>query len=297
MTALTDPFASHYTPSFKRSSTTTLTHGNRARHNDYSNTSRVHRASLVDASEHSPALLELIDVDLSAHLIDHVVDCVTDVIDFIMRRRRPLSRSKTAERRIALQHLRIFVKMLLARSGVRTPVVLAALVYIDRAKYRLQSIMSGLEFPLEQIFLGALTTASKYLNDHTIKNFHWEVSTLIFSAREIGEFELVFLGCLRWNLRLSEEDIMVHYASMCTDVDPYFAHAQYFRVSTRRQKRYQSTQLDTLDDSAELDSLASDSSGDISLLYIPSSRKTPLKLKLPLRKWFQSFRRSRKTIS
>ncbi|KAJ3905217.1 hypothetical protein F5879DRAFT_951579 [Lentinula edodes] len=297
MTALTDPFASYYNPSSKKSSNTTFTHGNRTSHIDYSNTSRIHRASLVDASEHSPALLELLDVDLSAHLIDHVVECVTVVIDFIMRRRRPLSKSKTAERCIALQHFRIFVKMLLARSGVKIPVVLAALVYIDRAKYRLQSIMYGLEFPLEQIFLGALTAASKYLNDLTIKNFHWEASTLIFSAREIGEFELVFLGCLRWDLRLSEEDIMAHYAGICTDVDPYFNHPQYFRVSTCGQNRHQSIRADALDDSIDLDSSDSNSSGDICLLYSAHLRENIQKHKSPLRKWFQSLRRSRKIVS
>ncbi|KAJ3930766.1 MAG: hypothetical protein NXY57DRAFT_280909 [Lentinula lateritia] len=297
MTALTDPFASHYNSSFKKSSTTTFTHGNRASRINYLNTSRIHRASLVDASEHSPALLELIDVDLSAHLIDHVVDCVTDVVDFVMRRHRPLSKDKFVERCIALRHLRIFVKMLLARSGVKTPIVLAALVYIERAKYRLQSIMSGLEFPLEQIFLGALTTASKYLNDLTIKNFHWEISTLIFSAREIGEFELVFLRCLRWDLRLSEEDIMSHYAGICTDVDPYFSHPQYFHVSTRRQNCHRSIEPDTSDDSIDLDSSDSDSSGDISLLYTATLRKNAQKQKSPFRKWFKALRRSRKSDS
>lgn len=90
---------------------------------------------------------------------------------------------------------------------------------------------------------------------------------------------------------------MSHYAGICTDVDPYFSHPQYFHVSTRRQNCHRSIEPDTSDDSIDLDSSDSDSSGDISLLYTATLRKNAQKQKSPFRKWFKALRRSRKSDS
>jgi hypothetical protein len=52
-----------------------------------------------------------------------------------------------------------FVTNVIHRAEVTTPVILAALVYIDRAKPHLHIALE--QWALERVFLGALITASK----------------------------------------------------------------------------------------------------------------------------------------
>ncbi|KAJ7706817.1 hypothetical protein B0H17DRAFT_1192382 [Mycena rosella] len=88
-----------------------------------SRSSPVHAAFLVDPANHSPALLQLIDIKLSRPVI------------------------------------------------VASPTVLAALVYVARARPHLSIALE--EWALERVFLSALIAASKYTNDSTLKkNMH-----------------------------------------------------------------------------------------------------------------------------
>ena len=93
---------------------------------------------------------------------EYVVDSVVETVDFAMGRSRrpapPSSRGKAARRP---EHTKFitFVTNVLTRAEVTTPTVLAALVYIDRAKPHLHI---GLEqWALERVFLGSIIVASK----------------------------------------------------------------------------------------------------------------------------------------
>jgi hypothetical protein len=91
---------------------------------------------------------------------EYVVDSVVETVDFAMGRRPapPSSRGKAA-RRPEHRKFITFVINVLTRAEVTTPTVLAALVYIDRAKPHLHI---GLEqWALERVFLGSIIVASK----------------------------------------------------------------------------------------------------------------------------------------
>jgi len=98
------------------------------------------------------------------------------------------------------------------------PVVLATLVYLDRAKPHLHIALE--EWANERVFLGALIVASKYLNDSSLKNVHWAVCTGVFGKRDIGRIEREFLDVLDFELSITEDDIMAHHDSIMAVVLP-----------------------------------------------------------------------------
>ena len=141
--------------------------------------SPVHHASLVDPALHSPALLQLIDIKLSRPIIgvhthpsrcvcasrthcvfvEYVVEVVADTVDYSMGRSPSTSRRRSAAHQTKLAAFTTFVSNVLTRAEVATPVVLATLVYVDRAKPHLHIALE--EWALERVFLGALMCASK----------------------------------------------------------------------------------------------------------------------------------------
>ncbi|KAJ7706792.1 hypothetical protein B0H17DRAFT_867022, partial [Mycena rosella] len=129
-----------------------------------SRSSPVHAASLVDPANHSPALLQLIDIKLSRPVIEYVVDCVSETVDYAMSRTSPGRTHYHAK-------FTTFVSTVLSRAEVAPPTVLTALVYVARARPHLSIAVE--EWALERVFLGALIAASKYTNDSTLKNVHW----------------------------------------------------------------------------------------------------------------------------
>jgi hypothetical protein len=138
--------------------------------------SPIHQASLVDASLHSAALLELLDIKLTRpvigtfiatiatrpdtdHLLEYVVDSVIDTVDFAMGRPSTSTRGRSASRSPRHIQFTTFVTNVLTRAEVTVPVVLAALVYVDRAKPHLHIALE--EWACERVFLGAVMLASK----------------------------------------------------------------------------------------------------------------------------------------
>jgi len=124
----------------------------------------------------------------------------------------PSSRGKTATRRPEHTKFIAFVTNVLTRAEVTTPTLLAALVYIDRAKPHLHI---GLEqWALERVFLGSIIVASKYLNDSTLKNIHWALCTGVFGKRDVGRIEREYLEVLNFELGISEGDLLSHHQGL-----------------------------------------------------------------------------------
>ncbi|THG97949.1 hypothetical protein EW026_g4140 [Hermanssonia centrifuga] len=121
--------------------------------------SPVHEASLIDPSLHSPALLELLEVKLSRSLIEYVVDCVAETVDFAMGRPSTSSRGRPQSRQSDHSNFTNFVTNVLHKAEVKVPVLLVTLVYIDRAKPHLQIALE--QWACERVFLGALVAANK----------------------------------------------------------------------------------------------------------------------------------------
>ncbi|KAJ3788263.1 hypothetical protein GGU10DRAFT_307365 [Lentinula aff. detonsa] len=204
--------------------------------------SPVHHASLVDPSIHSPALLQLVDIKLSRQIIDYIVDCVADTVDFAMGR-PSLPLSRRSSRRGALGKFTTFVTNVLTRAEATMPVILSSLAYIDRAKPHLHIALE--EWALERVFLGALILAAKYLNDSTLKNIHWSLCTGVFGKRDVGRIEREFLDVLNWELSISEENLLAHYDGIYTAISPsptrrhFHQHSPYSKSSRHHVRSHQ----------------------------------------------------------
>ncbi|KAF5333745.1 hypothetical protein D9757_000023 [Collybiopsis confluens] len=195
-----------------------------------SSPSTVHHASLVSPDLHSPVLLTLVDVKLSKPLVDYVAQCTADTVDYAMGRSPVRARPRPH-----LKKFTTFVTNVLLRAEVTTPVVLATLAYIDRAKPHLQIALE--DWALERVFLGALIIASKYLNDSTLKNVHWALCTGVFGKRDVGRIEREFLDVLDWELSISEADVLSHHDDILAVIAP--ASRLRHRVSSRISQRIQ----------------------------------------------------------
>ncbi|KAN0123972.1 hypothetical protein V8E52_002462 [Russula decolorans] len=189
--------------------------------------SPIHKSSLVESSTHSPDLLELVDLKLSRPIIEHLIDSVIETVDFALNRPSPShsTRGRSLSRHSEGSAFTIMVNNVLTRAEVELPVVLATLVYLNRAKPHLHIALE--EWANERVFLGALITASKYLNDSSLKNVHWAVCTGVFGKRDIGRIEREFLDVLDFELSISENDIMGHHDAIISLVHPPRAHSHY----------------------------------------------------------------------
>ncbi|PSR73903.1 hypothetical protein PHLCEN_2v10261 [Hermanssonia centrifuga] len=162
---------------------------------------RIDGASLVDPALHSPALMELLNTELSRTLIEYIVDRVVDVVDYALGRPSTSTRGRSSSRRSAHAEFSGFARTVIERAGVQLPVLLGTLVYLDRARPHLQ--LSLEEWACERVFLGALICANK--------NVHWSLCTGLFNKRDVGRIEREFLDVLDFELQISEADILVHH--------------------------------------------------------------------------------------
>ncbi|KAI0273510.1 hypothetical protein BC834DRAFT_928745 [Gloeopeniophorella convolvens] len=180
--------------------------------------SPIHKASLVEASTHSPALLELVEQKLSRPIIEYLVDSVVDTVDYALGRPSHSGRGRALSRHTEGSAFATMVNNVLTRAEVEVPVVLASLVYLNRAKPHLHIALE--EWANERVFLGAIIVASKYLNDSSLKNVHWAVCTGVFGKRDIGRIEREFLDVLDFELSISDDDIMAHHDAVMSLVSP-----------------------------------------------------------------------------
>lgn len=182
----------------------------------------IHDASLVDPAVHSPALLELLEIKLSRPIIEYVVDCTADAVNYAMGRPSSSKRGRSIARHSDYTPFTSFVTKVLTRAEVSIPTLLVTLVYINRAKPHLQIALE--EWACERVFLGALVIANKYLNDSTLKNVQWAFCTGVFGKRDIGRIEREFLQVLDFELSISEDDILSHHDSLSVIALPISRH-------------------------------------------------------------------------
>ncbi|KZV71601.1 hypothetical protein PENSPDRAFT_650465 [Peniophora sp. CONT] len=174
-----------------------------------STSTSVHKASLVDPSTHSPALLELVEQPITRPVVDYLVRHVEEIVDFALD--RPSKRGRSSKRG-GQNDFATLVHNVLHRAEVEFPTILVTLAYLDRARPHLQIALE--EWANERVFLGALVVASKYTNDSTLKNVHWAMCTSIFGKRDIGRIEREFLAVLDWELSISEADVLSHHVQL-----------------------------------------------------------------------------------
>ncbi|KAH8099608.1 hypothetical protein BXZ70DRAFT_894580 [Cristinia sonorae] len=210
-------------------------------HPKYSPESPLHEASLVDYTLHPQALLELIEIKISKTFIDYIVDCTSETVDLALGCNTRASGSSRPSRKAHHQ----FVADLIHRAEVKIPVLLVALVYIDRARAHLEIAID--QYAFERVFLGGVILANKYLNDSTLKNVHWAMCSRIFRTRDIGRIEREFLDVLDFELGVSEADILSHHASIIEHSD--FGRQRFRSIRLEYGRRRASTQSHLAPDS------------------------------------------------
>ncbi|KAI0784422.1 hypothetical protein C8Q75DRAFT_810198 [Abortiporus biennis] len=167
-------------------------------------------ASQLDTALHSPALLEMLQVEVTKSIIDYVVECTYETVTSALSRTNGSSAPSIRHSEVA--EFSKLVTQVIHRAKVQMPVILATVVYIKRARKHLE--VSRTQYALERTFLGALIVANKFLNDSTLKNIHWSRASGIFRTREITRMEREFLAVLDFQLSITEEDILEHHSSI-----------------------------------------------------------------------------------
>ncbi|KAF9649704.1 hypothetical protein BDM02DRAFT_3166264 [Thelephora ganbajun] len=226
----------------------------------------LHSASLLHPSYHPSFLLyALAHTNVDRHIIEHFVRCTTDAIDYAMGR----GSSDTSGRRNPRSPLRTsfaeFATGVIQKSQVTLPIILVALVYIERSRQHLSIELE--QWACERIFLGALVVASKYVNDTSPKNAHWAAWTGLFGKRDIGRVEREFLDVLDWELSLQESDIIAQHnlllATTCPTQPPTHHHRYQFHAGNATRRSFTFDFDDDSDWSDSEDESSSSSESDV----------------------------------
>ncbi|KAH8832940.1 hypothetical protein DL96DRAFT_1811510 [Flagelloscypha sp. PMI_526] len=159
----------------------------------------------------SPALLELLDMQLTKPIVEYIVEQVVDAVEFSASAKQPRSsffNGRNRRRDNSSKHVH-FATEVLSRSRATMPTILATLVYIDRVRPRLHIMCE--DFAFERVFLGALIVARKFIHDCNYRCKHWASFTGVFGPRDISRIEREFLEVLQFDLTFSEKDLLAHH--------------------------------------------------------------------------------------
>jgi hypothetical protein len=148
--------------------------------------------------------MQLLDIHFSPPVIDYVVTCVADTVDYAFG--QPSAPSSE------LPSFTRFVSSTLSYADVAPATLLVALVYIARARPHLSIALA--QWARERVFLGALIAASKYTQDSTLKNAHWAMVSGVFGTGDIGRIEREFLEVLDWELGVREGDVLALHVGL-----------------------------------------------------------------------------------
>jgi hypothetical protein len=143
--------------------------------------STTHKASLVDSSLHSPAMLDLLELKVdrlligaflrhrlfcvvtvfSSQLVEHIVQSTIDTVSFAMNGASTSFSSRGRATSSSNNHglFTIFASDTIRRSQATIPILLVTLVYIKRSGCHL--LIQSEKWACERVFLGALILAAK----------------------------------------------------------------------------------------------------------------------------------------
>lgn len=198
---------------------------------------RRHPHSLVELTEHDPALVRYLAAPLEPALVVELIKAVRDMIKVPEQEVLPTppstplkSLSKQQQEEEGVQDpnansdyragwppvlnpqwlpLEQFVPWIIASSKVRVPTLCYTLLVLERLGSRFPPHAQGMTCTRHRIILAAIIVASKYLNDQTPKNKHWAVhSRGLFATCEITLMEKQVLSIIDFDLSFTEEQLI-----------------------------------------------------------------------------------------
>ncbi|CAB4256787.1 similar to Saccharomyces cerevisiae YNL289W PCL1 Cyclin, interacts with cyclin-dependent kinase Pho85p [Maudiozyma barnettii] len=131
-----------------------------------------------------------------------------------------------------LPSLRTFITKLVRYTNVYTPTLLSAVCYLNKLKRILPKDAKGLPSTIHRLFLACLIISAKFHNDSTPLNKHWAKYTDgLFSLEDINLMERQLLQLLKWDLRLSNEDLILDLQYLLEPIK------QHIEITTRQKKK------------------------------------------------------------
>lgn len=108
-------------------------------------------------------------------------------------------------------HLHSFIRDLVVGSRVQATTLFGSMVYLERLKWNLPNKPVSRCASPHLALIACLILAGKFLNDSAPKNKHWAQYSKIFQVHELNEVELVVLGYLKFDLSVSNPELIDQY--------------------------------------------------------------------------------------
>ena len=153
--------------------------------------------------------------------------------------------SPSKEQQFRMPSLRTFITRLVRYTNVYTPTLLATACYLNKLRRILPQGVRGASSTIHRLFLSCLVLSAKYHNDSSPLNKHWaQYTDGLFSTSDINLMERQLLQLLNWDLRITEEDLILDLQPL---LEPIKTHLELTSMQRKKmlyiKKQQQQQQL------------------------------------------------------